>query len=83
MLEGDGNDALTRSMESLEAIDDAFRTAGIGENVIFDLGLVTRYDHYEGIVFKGYLKGCPEAVLQGGRYDPLTRQFKADVPAVG
>jgi ATP phosphoribosyltransferase regulatory subunit len=83
MLEGVSDDALARSMSSLSAIDDAFVKAGLEESVIFDLGLVTRYDHYEGIVFKGFLKGYPEAVLQGGRYDPLTRQFNTDVPAVG
>ena len=34
-------------------------------------------------MFKGYLSGVGEAVLQGGRYNKLISEFGYDVPATG
>ena len=48
-----------------------------------DLGLVNRMDYYTGTVIKGYIEGCGDAVLSGGRYDKLLSEFGYDVPAAG
>lgn len=51
--------------------------------VTVDLGMVGRTDYYTGIILKGYLSGCGDAVLSGGRYDKLLAAYGYDVPATG
>ncbi len=51
--------------------------------IMVDLGLVNKTDYYTGLVMKGYLEGCGEEVLSGGRYDKLLAEFGYDIPAVG
>ncbi len=51
--------------------------------VRLDLSLANDLDYYNGLVFQGYLKGLPRAVLQGGRYDPLASRFSPGTGAVG
>ncbi len=51
--------------------------------IMVDLGLVNKTDYYTGLVIKGYLEGCGEEVLSGGRYDKLLSEFGYDIPAVG
>ncbi len=51
--------------------------------ITVDLGLVNKTDYYTGLVIKGYLAGCGEEVLSGGRYDKLLSEFGYDIPAVG
>lgn len=48
-----------------------------------DLGMVNRTDYYTGVIIKGYIEGCGEEVLSGGRYDRLIADFGSDVPATG
>lgn len=52
-------------------------------SVMIDLSLVSTYDYYDGILFKGYLRGRKDDVLSGGRYDPLTENYGIKVPAIG
>ncbi len=51
--------------------------------ITVDLGLVNKTDYYTGLVMKGYLEGCGEEVLSGGRYDKLLSEFGYDIPAIG
>jgi ATP phosphoribosyltransferase regulatory subunit len=48
-----------------------------------DLGMVNRADYYTGIIIKGYVEGCGDEVLSGGRYDRLIAEFGYDIPATG
>ena len=52
-------------------------------NVIIDLGLISDFDYYDGILFMGFLKNTPFPLLKGGRYDSLTRQLGKEIPAIG
>jgi ATP phosphoribosyltransferase regulatory subunit len=51
--------------------------------ILVDLGLVNKTDYYTGLVMKGYMEGCGEEILSGGRYDRLLSEFGYDIPAVG
>ena len=51
--------------------------------VSFDLGMISGYRYYTGIVFRGYTFGTGDAVIKGGRYDKLLEQFGKPAPAVG
>lgn len=51
--------------------------------VSFDIGMVTGYRYYTGIVFNAYTYGTGNAIVSGGRYDTLMSQFGYDAPAIG
>lgn len=53
------------------------------ERVTVDLGMMHRTDYYTGMILRGYLAGCGEEILSGGRYDTLIAEFGYDVPATG
>lgn len=53
------------------------------ERLRVDLGIVNKADYYTGVIIKGYLEGCGEEVLSGGRYNKLLASFGYDVPAIG
>ncbi len=48
-----------------------------------DISETGSQSYYTGIVFQGYLEGIDSAVVSGGRYDALLRQFGLDTPSVG
>ena len=51
--------------------------------VSFDLGLLSKYRYYTGVIFKAYTYGVGDAVAKGGRYNSLLKYFGKDAPAIG
>lgn len=72
-------DALNR----LEEIYDKLTTYGKESYVTFDLGMLTQYNYYTGVVFKAYTHKTGEPIGAGGRYDSLLSQFGKPAPAIG
>ncbi|MDR1563650.1 MAG: ATP phosphoribosyltransferase regulatory subunit [Oscillospiraceae bacterium] len=58
-------------------------SAGLGDKIIVDLGMVQRNDYYNGIILRGYIPDTGAIVLRGGRYDGLLKLFGEDAPAIG
>ena len=56
---------------------------GFEEYITFDLGMLSKFDYYTGIIFRAYTFGTGDAVASGGRYDGLVKQFGKDAPAIG
>lgn len=56
---------------------------GVCDHISFELGLVSRFKYYSGILFYGYTYGSGQAILSGGRYDRLMDYFGCDMPATG
>ena len=81
--------ALTSNARSLKAIDrleKVYRILcayGYEEYISFDFGMLTQYNYYTGIIFKGYTYGTGEPIAKGGRYDELLALFGKDAPSVG
>lgn len=76
----------TRSLaaiEHLEKLHEVLKAYGVAEYISFDLGLLSKYKYYTGVIFKAYTYGVGDAVVKGGRYDNLLRQFGKEAPAVG
>ena len=48
-----------------------------------DLSVVGDTNYYNGLVFKGFVRGVPDAVLSGGQYDNLMRKLRRRSRAVG
>lgn len=72
-----------KAVERLEELYAILETYGVSDYVTFDLGLISKYNYYTGIIFKAYSYGTGEAIVKGGRYDNLMRQFGKEAPAIG
>lgn len=67
----------------LEDIYDILKVFGNEKYVSFDLGILSKYNYYTGIIFKAYTYGIGDVVVKGGRYDHLVANFGNPKPAVG
>lgn len=67
------------------AVDELERLTGAagGKAIALDFSIVGNLNYYNGVVFKGYVRGIPAAVLSGGQYDALLRRMGKAARAVG
>lgn len=72
-----------RAVERLEELYEILDNYGLSEYITFDLGLISKYDYYTGIIFKAYSYGTGEPIVKGGRYDNLMQQFGKEAAAIG
>ncbi len=79
----EGNEGAMEALSYVKTLYQLLVSAGYGEFVTVDLGVVHEIDYYTGVVFRGYVEGAGEAVLSGGRYNNLIRNFGCDLPATG
>jgi ATP phosphoribosyltransferase regulatory subunit len=77
------NQKMIEAIEELKIFNDRFEANQINAFATFDLSLISKYDYYDGITFKGYIENTPVSILSGGRYDSLTQQFGKEIPATG
>lgn len=71
------------AVERLEKVYQVLCDYGVEKYVSFDLGMLSKYNYYTGIIFKGYTYGVGDALVKGGRYDNLLSRFGKDAPAIG
>jgi ATP phosphoribosyltransferase regulatory subunit len=73
----------------IRAIDDLARVVqcvGRGTDapaLNFDLGELSGYQYYTGVVFSAFVAGHGRAIAKGGRYDGIGRAFGRDRAATG
>lgn len=72
-----------KAIERLESLYEVLCLYGIEQYVSFDLGMLSKYHYYTGIIFKAYTYGIGDAVVKGGRYDNLLTQFGKSAGAIG
>ena len=63
------------AIRRLIEVYDLLRIYGLERYVSFDLGMVSSYMYYTGIIFRGYTYGTGDAIIKGGRYDNLMNAF--------
>ncbi len=78
-----GNERSLLAIERLEKLYEVLKKYGTEKYVAFDLGLLSKYNYYTGVIFKGYTYGVGDAVVTGGRYDRLLSYFGKQAPAIG
>ena len=78
-----GNRRSREAIRRLEKLYEVLKLYGVAEYVSFDLGMLNKYNYYTGVIFRAYTYGVGDAIVKGGRYDNLLRQFGKDAPAVG
>lgn len=77
------NERAQNAVARLEALYQALCLYGNEKYISFDLGMLSKYRYYTGIIFKAYTYGIGGAIAKGGRYDSLLSHFGKDAPAVG
>ncbi len=75
-----------RSLEAisrLEKLYEVLKLYGVEEYISFDLGLLSNYTYYTGVIFQAYTYGIGDALVKGGRYDNLLNKFGKEASAIG
>lgn len=71
------------AIERLEAVYNVLKLYDLTDYISFDLGLVSKYKYYTGVIFQAYTYGTGEPIVKGGRYDNLLARFGKDFAATG
>jgi len=75
-----------RSLSAIDRLEELHKVLcmyGVQDFVSYDLGMLSKYNYYTGMIFKAYTYGIGNAIVTGGRYDRLLKQFGKNAPAVG
>ena len=71
------------AIERLEELHQVLKIYGIDKYVSVELGIVSNYQYYTGIIFAGYTFGSGEPIVKGGRYDELLTYFGKESASIG
>ena len=77
------NEKSLNALARLQALYEILKKDGYDRYVSLDLGMLSKYRYYTGIIFRAITYGSGEPVASGGRYDNLVSQFGMDAPAIG
>ena len=80
--------AKTKEKKILAALDSFEETVKLcgnveGVRIAVDFSLVSNMTYYNGLIFRGYVKGIPTSVLRGGQYDKLMEKMGRSSRAIG
>jgi len=73
-------------MDALKYLADLYellKLYEVDQYISFELGTISSYKYYTGIVFAGYTYKSGAPIVKGGRYDSLLSIFGKDAPAIG
>jgi len=77
------NERSKNAIKRLEKLYEVLKMYGCEEYVSFDLGMLSKYNYYTGVIFKVYTYGVGDSIVKGGRYDNLLKHFGKQAPAIG
>ncbi len=77
------NERSLNAVKRLAALYQVLCCYGAEKYVSFDLGMLSKYNYYTGVIFKAYTYGVGDAIVKGGRYDTLLGRFGKEAPAIG
>ena len=77
------NEKALKAIRRLEKLYALLEEYGVSTYVSYDLGMISNYTYYTGIIFKAYTHGLGDEIVAGGRYDHLIGQYGKKAPAVG
>ncbi|MBR5500332.1 MAG: ATP phosphoribosyltransferase regulatory subunit [Clostridia bacterium] len=70
-------------LKNFTEILEAFQGSPLQSMLRIDFSVVSDMHYYNGIVFKGFVKGIPDSVLSGGQYDKLLQKMNRKAGAIG
>lgn len=59
------NKRALKALERLEKIYEILSVSGLEDHITFDLGLLSHYEYYTGVIFKAYTYGTGDAIVTG------------------
>lgn len=77
------NSDAKKAIERLKAVYDILKEYGCSENITFDMGMLSDYSYYTGIIMQAVTYGSGDAVIKGGRYNRFIEKFGKQAAAVG
>ena len=78
----DNVDALL-GIERLKSVYKLLKEYGCSRYVSFDLGMLSSFSYYTGIIFQAVAYGSGDAVIKGGRYNRFIEKFGKRTAAIG
>jgi len=75
--------ACSAAVNELAEICSALASTPCANMLRIDFSVVNDMNYYNGIVFKGFIRGVPSGVLSGGRYDKLMKKMGRSSSAIG
>ncbi len=77
------NERSLSAISRLKKLYQVLCSYGVEKYVSFDLGMLSKYHYYTGVIFKVFTYGVGDAIAKGGRYDKLLQYFGKKAPAIG
>ncbi len=71
------------SVDELEKLYELLKITNKENKIRLDFSVINDLGYYNGIVFQGFIKDIPFAILSGGRYDNLISKFNIEGGAIG
>ena len=71
------------AIRRLKSLYGVLKEYNCSQYVSFDLGMLSKFNYYTGVIFSAYTYGVGDAIAKGGRYDSLLGQYGKDAPAIG
>lgn len=78
-----GYPVIAKALDYLCQLDEKLMECKVNSYVSYELGLISNYTYYTGIIFSGYAFGTGEPIAKGGRYDKLLSYFGKEAAAIG
>ncbi len=72
-----------RALSELKTLCELLGETDIYGFVRIDFSVVNNMNYYDGVVFRGFIKGLSEGVLAGGEYGGLLRRMGRSASAIG
>ncbi len=70
------------AIAQLETLVGTMKSNGI-DSVRIDFSVINDMRYYNGIVFRGFVKGIPTGILSGGQYDKMMKKLGRKSHAIG
>lgn len=77
------NETSKQAVLHLKKLYEVLKAYGVEKYISFDLGMLSKYHYYTGVIFKAFSYGVGDAIVKGGRYDKLLGYFGKCAPAIG
>ena len=74
------NQRAQSAIDRLEKVHQILKEYGLTEYISYDLGMLSKFSYYTGIIFKAYSYGIGDYMVSGGRYDKIFRRLDLPLP---
>lgn len=77
------NERSLAAVNRLKRLYQVLSEYGVCQYISFDLGMLSKFNYYTGVIFSAYTYGVGDAIAKGGRYDSLLGKYGKNAPAIG